>query len=69
MLRKHSVQQVWLSLMPTARCRRCLRPVGDDAALADQHSLLGPARRSDSNTASTNTYFTLISERFRVMKA
>src|SRR5947209_14522352 len=46
MLRKDSVQHAWDSLLPTARCSRCLRP---SLAMhqATSRASLAPCRRSD----------------------
>src|SRR5262249_8675576 len=63
MLRKNSVQQGSDSLLPAARCSRCLRP---SASMHHATSAsFAPSRRSDSNTASTNRYSTSISDRSR----
>jgi hypothetical protein len=64
MPRKNSLQQAWLSLLPTAKCSRCLRP---SEAMHQQTNTasLAPWRRSDSNTASTNRYSTAMSDRSR----
>jgi hypothetical protein len=68
MLRKKAVQHGWLSLLPTARCSRCLRP-SEAIHQATNRASLAPWRRSDSKIASTNRYSTLISDKSRVMKA
>ena len=66
--RKNSVQQASDSLLPTARCSRCLPP---SAAIAQPTSSasFAPCRRNDSNTASTNRYSTSTPDRSRLMKA
>src|SRR6185312_2137472 len=46
MLRKNSVQQDWDSLLPTARCSRCLRP-SEAMHQPTSTASLAPWRRSD----------------------
>jgi len=67
MLRKNSVQHAWDSLLPTAKCSRCLRP-SEAMHQPTKIASLAPWRRSDSKIASTNRYSTAISDKSRLMK-
>ena len=68
MLRKNPVQHASLSLLPTAKCSRCLRP-SESMHQATSSASFAPCRRNASKTASTNRYSTLISDRSRLMNA
>jgi len=67
MLRKNSIQAAADSLLPTARCKRCLRP-SESIDQATRRASLAPWRRSDSKMASVR-YSAEISERSRATKA
>lgn len=60
--------QAWLSLLPTARCSRCLRP-SEAMHQATSRASFAPCRRSASNTASTNRYSTSTPDRSRLMNS